>query len=92
MSMRWPWQLTLRAALQSLGLALFIQSSPADASTQVCREPATLRFDILSKIPRSEVGFTQGIEVHDDGLYESTGRIGGELCGRLGDEVDQAAW
>jgi glutaminyl-peptide cyclotransferase len=77
MSKRRPWQLALRAALQALGLALFIQSSPAEPSSQVCREPATLRFDILSKIPRSEVGFTQGFEVHDDQLYESTGRIGG---------------
>jgi glutaminyl-peptide cyclotransferase len=77
MSKRGPWRLALRAALQSLGLALFIQSSPAEPTTQVCREPTTLRFDIVSKITRSEIGFTQGLEVHDDGLYESTGRIGG---------------
>jgi glutamine cyclotransferase len=36
-----------------------------------------LRFDIVDKITRSEIGFTQGLEVHDDRLYESTGRIGG---------------
>jgi two-component system OmpR family response regulator len=36
-----------------------------------------LRFNIVSKITRSEIGFTQGLEVHDDRLYESTGRIGG---------------
>jgi glutaminyl-peptide cyclotransferase len=77
MSKRRLWQVALRAALQSLGLALFIQSSPAEPSTQVCREPTTLRFDIVSKITRSEIGFTQGLEVHDDRLYESTGLIGG---------------
>jgi glutaminyl-peptide cyclotransferase len=77
MSKRRPWRLALRAALQSLGLALFIQSSPAEPTTQVCREPTTLRFDIVSKITRSEIGFTQGLEVHDGALYESTGRIGG---------------
>jgi glutaminyl-peptide cyclotransferase len=36
-----------------------------------------LRFNIVSQITRSEIGFTQGLEVHDDRLYESTGRIGG---------------
>jgi glutaminyl-peptide cyclotransferase len=77
MSKRRPWQLAFSVALQSFGLALFVKSSHAEPSTQVCREPATLRFDIVSKITRSEIGFTQGLEVHDDGLYESTGRIGG---------------
>jgi glutamine cyclotransferase len=71
------WRLALRATLQSASLALLVQCSPADPSTQLCREPATLRFNIVDKITRSEVGFTQGIEVHDDQLYESTGRIGG---------------
>jgi glutaminyl-peptide cyclotransferase len=77
MSNRWPRQLTLRAVWQIASLALFIQCSLAAPSTRACREPATLRFDIVSKIARSDIGFTQGLEVHDDGLYESTGRIGG---------------
>jgi glutamine cyclotransferase len=42
-----------------------------------CREPAPLRFEIASKIERSELGFTQGLEVRDGQLYESTGRIAG---------------
>ena len=62
---------------QSASLALLVQCSPADPSTQACSEPAMLRFDIVDKITRSEIGFTQGLEVHDDRLYESTGRIGG---------------
>jgi glutamine cyclotransferase len=72
-----PWHLALRAALQGVSLAVLIQSSPAEPSTLACREPTTLRFDIVSKITRSEIGFTQGLEVHGDALYESTGRIGG---------------
>ncbi len=77
MSKRRPWRLALHAVWQSASLALLVQCSPADPSTQACREPAMLRFNIVDKIPRSEIGFTQGLEVHDNKLYESTGRIGG---------------
>jgi glutaminyl-peptide cyclotransferase len=68
-----PW----RAVWQSASLALLVGCSPADPSAQACREPAVLRFNIVDKITRSEIGFTQGLEVYDNGLYESTGRIGG---------------
>jgi glutamine cyclotransferase len=64
-------------ALQSASLALLGQCSPVEPSTQACREPATLRFNIVDKITRSEIGFTQGLEVHNDRLYESTGRVDG---------------
>jgi len=77
MSKRRPRQLALRAAWASASLALLVQCSPADPSTQACREPAMLRFNVVDKITRSETGFTQGLEVHDGKLYESTGRIGG---------------
>ena len=77
MSNRRPWQLSLRAVWHSASLVLLVQCSPSDPSTQACREPTPLRFHIVAKITRSEIGFTQGLEVHDDGLYESTGRIGG---------------
>jgi glutaminyl-peptide cyclotransferase len=66
-----------RLALQSASFALLGQCSPVEPSTQACREPATLRFNIVDKITRSEIGFTQGLEIHDDRLYESTGRLGG---------------
>jgi glutamine cyclotransferase len=73
-----PWPLACRAALLGAGLALLAQCSPAQPSaTKACRDPATLRFNIAGKITRSEIGFTQGLEVHDGALYESTGRIGG---------------
>jgi glutamine cyclotransferase len=77
LSKRRAWQLAFRAAWQSASLALLVQCSPADPSTQACGEPAVLRFDIVDKITRSEIGFTQGLEVRDNRLYESTGRIGG---------------
>jgi glutaminyl-peptide cyclotransferase len=77
MSKRRPWQQALFAVWQSASLVLLVQCSPADPSTQACREPAMLRFDIVDKITRSEIGFTQGLEVRDNRLYESTGRIGG---------------
>jgi len=77
MSNHGPWQLALRAVWQSASLVFLVQCSPADPTTQACREPAMLRFNIVSQITRSEIGFTQGLEVHDDRLYESTGRIGG---------------
>jgi glutaminyl-peptide cyclotransferase len=72
-----PRRLALRAVWQSVCLALLVQCSPADPRTQACREPEMLRFNIVDKIARSEIGFTQGLEVHDNGLYESTGRVGG---------------
>jgi glutaminyl-peptide cyclotransferase len=77
MSERRSQHLAVRTVLQSMSLALFIQCSSAAPSTQACREPTTLRFDIVSKITRSEIGFTQGLEVHGDELFESTGRVGG---------------
>jgi glutamine cyclotransferase len=55
----------------------FLWSGPDALNAQTCREPAPLRFEIASKIERSELGFTQGLEVREGQLYESTGRIGG---------------
>ena len=73
MSKRRSWQLAFGAVWQSASLALLVQCSPADPSTQACREPTMLHFNIVDKIARSEIGFTQGLEVHDHRLYESTG-------------------
>jgi glutaminyl-peptide cyclotransferase len=72
-----PWRLALYAAWQTASLALLVQASPADPGTQACREPTALRFNIVDKITRNEIGFTQGLEVYQDRLYESTGRVGG---------------
>src|SRR6266545_2898021 len=57
--------------------AFLLWGGPDTLSAQTCREPTPLRFEIASKIERSELGFTQGLEVRDGQLYESTGRIAG---------------
>jgi glutamine cyclotransferase len=48
----------------------------AAAGAQECPRPANLRFEVTSKIVRTEVGFTQGLEWRDGKLFESTGAIG----------------
>jgi len=42
-----------------------------------CPRPISLRFKVIDKIVRSELGFTQGLEWRNGKLYESTGAIGG---------------
>jgi glutaminyl-peptide cyclotransferase len=86
----------LRAAALMVCLIGLVQCSPADPTTQACREPVALRFNIAGKIVRSAIGFTQGLEFRDGQLYESTGRIGGttqfnviSLTGQVTTLVDQ---
>jgi glutaminyl-peptide cyclotransferase len=59
------------------GAVLLLWGGPDVLNAQTCREPVPLRFETASKITRSELGFTQGLEVRDGQLYESTGRVGG---------------
>jgi glutamine cyclotransferase len=66
---------TLATAIAAGGF--FLWGGPDALNAQTCREPTPLRFEIASKIERSELGFTQGLEVRDGQLYESTGRIAG---------------
>ena len=68
---------TAALALSVAAGAFLLWGGPDTLSAQTCREPAPLRFEIASKIERSELGFTQGLEVRDGQLYESTGRVGG---------------
>src|SRR5262245_13815372 len=49
----------------------------SDASAQSCAPPAPMRFEIVNKIVRSQLGFTQGLEFRDGQMYESTGRVNG---------------
>ena len=56
---------------------MLLLAAPAQAFAQVCGDPALMQFDVTSKIVRSRVGFTQGLEFRDGVLYESTGNIGG---------------
>ena len=79
MRSRRTWLLlgTVALAISVAAGAFFLWGAPDTLNAQTCREPAPLRFEIASKIERSELGFTQGLEVRDGQLYESTGRIAG---------------
>jgi len=76
---RRAWLMVGTAVLAAavIGAALVLWGGPDALNAQTCREPTPLRFEIASKIERSELGFTQGLEVRDGQLYESTGRIAG---------------
>src|ERR1051326_1073684 len=43
-----------------------------------CPVPKTLSFRVESEIRRDTVGFTEGLEVHDGAIYESTGDFFGD--------------
>jgi glutamine cyclotransferase len=58
-------------------LILPLLGAPPETHAQACPAPARLQFNATSKIIRSQIGFTQGLEFHAGALYESTGKIGG---------------
>lgn len=66
-----------RPALLRAIVATLLALAAVPAHAQFCKAPAPLRFDATSKIVRSAVGFTQGLEVHGGELYESTGLVDG---------------
>jgi glutamine cyclotransferase len=76
---RRTWLMLGAAALATavVGGALLFWGGPDALNAQTCREPVPLRFETAGKITRSELGFTQGLEVRDGQLYESTGRVAG---------------
>lgn len=57
--------------------SLLLLSSPG-AAAQKCPVPKNLSFQVEGEIRRSAVGFTEGLEVHDGALYESTGNFFGD--------------
>lgn len=65
--------------LPLLGLLLFapLLSTPGAAATS-CPVPKRLAFQVEGEIRRDAVGFTEGLEVHDGALYESTGNFFGD--------------
>src|SRR5215470_8974023 len=73
----WPMVGAAALAAAVAGAVLLLWGGPDVLNAQTCREPVPLRFETASKITRSELGFTQGLEVRDGQLYESTGRVGG---------------
>ena len=62
-----------------LGLLLFapLLSTPG-AAAEKCPVPKLLSFQVEGEIRRDAVGFTEGLEVHDGALYESTGNFFGD--------------
>ncbi len=48
------------------------------AAAEKCPVPKSLLFQVKNEIRRDAVGFTEGLEVHDGALYESTGDYFGE--------------
>jgi glutamine cyclotransferase len=55
---------------------VLIGAASGDARAQLCANPAAMQFQVSSKIVRSRIGFTQGLEFRDGQLYESTGNVG----------------
>jgi glutamine cyclotransferase len=72
----------LRAAALTACFLALVQCSPADPTTQACREPTTLRFNIAGKIVRSAIGFTQGLEFRDGKLYTANLRGAPQIVGK----------
>jgi glutamine cyclotransferase len=77
MTLTGPRTRSARAAMRTGWIALLLLGAPTQPLAQVCGDPALMQFDTTSKIVRSRVGFTQGLEFRDGVLYESTGNVGG---------------
>ena len=67
-------------SLHSLkGLAVLVPLLLCGAAhAQGCPAPKQMTFQVESQIKRDVLGFTQGLEVHGDKLFESTGLIAGD--------------
>jgi len=60
----------------AVGFAAALISGSAWAQT--CAAPKTMTFEVQSQVRRDILGFTQGLEVRGDKLFESTGLIAGD--------------
>ena len=56
----------------------FLIASATAAFGQACPTPKAMSFRVENQILRDVRGFTQGLEVRDDKLFESTGLIAGD--------------
>jgi glutamine cyclotransferase len=63
--------------MRALLIALFLLPSATWAADK-CPVPKLLTFQVEKEIRRDAVGFTEGLEVHDGALYESTGDFFGD--------------
>jgi glutamine cyclotransferase len=66
-------------ALAALGLSgLPLSAAQQTPAAEACAPPKVMTFRVESEIQRDVRGFTQGLEVHGDKLFESTGAIAGD--------------
>lgn len=65
-----------RLAGRAAGLAAGLMLAGA-AAAQTCPAPTRLAFDVESRIERTSIGFTQGLERQGGRLLESTGPLAG---------------
>jgi glutamine cyclotransferase len=79
------------ARLIAAGFAAALMSGSAWAQT--CAAPKTMTFEVQSQVRRDILGFTQGLEVRGDKLFESTGLIAGTTrLTILKDQIFQLSW
>ena len=71
----WPMRSSFALRI-AIGLAAVLMSGTALA--QSCPAPKTMTFEVRSQMRRDILGFTQGLEVRGDKLFESTGAIAGD--------------
>lgn len=62
--------------MRLLFLALMLCASPVLAA--VCPTPKNLAFVVEKTLHRDKPGFTEGLEIHDGALWESTGDVFGD--------------
>jgi len=60
-----------------VALVTTVAAGQSNALAQSCAQPTPMRFEIVNKIVRSQLGFTQGLEFRDGQMYESTGLVNG---------------
>ncbi len=56
---------------------LFVLSAGPVLAAPACPAPKNMTFEFDHKLYRDVLGFTEGLEVHNHDLYESTGALGG---------------
>jgi glutaminyl-peptide cyclotransferase len=69
---KWFWRSAAFAAVLAFGMA-----NAYAAATVACAMPKAMRFVVSGSFERSIRGFTQGLEVRGDTLFESTGLVAG---------------
>ena len=58
-------------------ILFFLAGAGSALAAPACPAPKTMNFQLDHKLYRDVLGFTEGLEVHDHALFESTGALGG---------------